>query len=556
MRVLTLAVLLLWAPAWATARGAGPALETCGLEAARSSAGVEEIVWQQFSVAAIRTDATDPVEFRVEFAGTPSSAHIELALGGGNVPLSPVAGNVWSCTLTAAQMLNGYSPIPDANHNFVGFLRVYQGATELLSINLFVNVVDDNVPPVTPIILEEGTAQRSCRVYNQRRPLSYPPSEAEEHALAQDFFAAFGDDFDFINLVYSQPIFLSNRTHEPVQNSVTGIGLAMFDQSAAWGSAGRLLGVTRYPIDTFFDLADEAALHEMGHQWINYSSWPLLAVGSPHWRPGTQARGVMGVSSPFGVGLDFPYDLIPEGGGIYRMEFATYQREYTDLDLYLMGFLPPDSVGSNFVFSDPDQPVCDGCSGPVTFFTVGDVIAAQGARIPDAASSPHAFRVGTIVVTRDRLLDADEMAMFDYWAQRGEATIEVPFSSGFVSGTTKPFYLATRTIGSLETWLDDACGPVAVESAPSPIRASLRLAGPNPVRGETAFEWNQPAAARATLDVFSVSGARIARLADGDFAAGAHRLAWTPGKIGSGVYFATLRLGGKDAGSRRVVVIH
>src|SRR5262249_11973221 len=40
-----------------------------------------------------------------------------------------------------------------------------------------------------------------------------------------------------------------------------------------------------------------------------------------------------------------------------------------------------------------------GCRGTATWWKVSDIEAANGPRIPDAASSPHAFHVGFLLVT-------------------------------------------------------------------------------------------------------------------------------------------------------------
>jgi hypothetical protein len=58
-------------------------------------------------------------------------------------------------------------------------------------------------------------------------------------------------------------------------------------------------------------------------------------------------------------------------------------------------------------------------SGPVITVTVGDVIAAQGLRHPDVSTSQKVFRVATVIVTKDRPLNDDELALFDYFAARG-----------------------------------------------------------------------------------------------------------------------------------------
>lgn len=139
-------------------------------------------------------------------------------------------------------------------------------------------------------------------------------------------------------------------------------------------------------------------------------------------------------------------------------------REYNDLELYLMGLVNPAQVGPHFVFNNQNQAVAPGAilQGPVTNITTSDIIAVNGPRVPAAADSPSNFAIATIVLSKNRLLTVQEMAFFDSMAARGEATVQLPFSSGFSSGLTKPFFVATGTRGTLAAEIPDGCpGDVA-----------------------------------------------------------------------------------------------
>jgi hypothetical protein len=65
-------------------------------------------------------------------------------------------------------------------------------------------------------------------------------------------------------------------------------------------------------------------------------------------------------------------------------------------------------------------------------------------------AAPKFFDIAVVVISRDRLLTDDEMAVLEYFAARGEATTSLPFTAGFARGTTKPFYLATRGLGRVD----------------------------------------------------------------------------------------------------------
>jgi hypothetical protein len=159
----------------------------------------------------------------------------------------------------------------------------------------------------------------------------------------------------------------------------------------------------------------------------------------------------MGYSGTGGEGLNFPFDLTPLGGGNYRLDPSTRQPVFNDLELYLMGMLPASGVSSQFVFNNQSQTLCSGCTltGPVTTVTIANIQSMHGTRVPSYASAQHTFRVATIIMTRNRLLTAREMAFFNYMAARASLTVPVPFSVGFSNGITYPFYAATRRVGCL-----------------------------------------------------------------------------------------------------------
>ncbi len=413
--------------------------------------GPISVQWFSFDPVAISLPATTPVELHVKMLGNPSSVQLDLAAGG-TVTLTAGLGGAWGASLMPSQLLFGYQP-DDVNRNFVGHLRIFQQYTEVLRLNTFINVLDASIPPAT-VASRGPQIHYSNHVVNIWRPdLPLLPPDAlgfseQVRSVANQFYEAFGDDYDFLNVVYSLPSFPKNRFHFQVKNEVRGIGLPVFTQAAVYGSRGRLQGISVFPIDTMFDMAETSALHELGHQWINY-----VAAPGPHWPLSSLARGIMGWNLPTNAqGLQFPFDLIPLGD--YRLQSAEPLRQFTDLDLYLMGLLPADRVGTHVVFPNQNQALCGGCvlHGGLPL-TVQDVMAAHGPRVPDASTSQKQFRVATIVVTRQRPLTDAEMSLFEHFAARGEATGTLPFAIGFEKGTTKPFFLATRGFGTLTTTL-------------------------------------------------------------------------------------------------------
>ncbi len=85
----------------------------------------------------------------------------------------------------------------------------------------------------------------------------------------------------------------------------------------------------------------------------------------------------------------------------------------------------------------------------------------------------------------------------------------------------------------------------SIEPGPA-VALALAPARPNPARGGVVLDFSLAAAGRATLTAFDVSGRRLASLADQEFEAGSHSLAWDlrddAGRpLPPGLVFVTLR---------------
>jgi hypothetical protein len=403
------------------------------------------LVWSPRIVA---SPTTSTVQLKVVTANTVPHAEVALA-SGGNVSMCRTGTHTHQYTFAAADALYDYAT--GDLHNFVGYLEnVLSGRG-----NLFVNVKDVTVPDVAVTTLTPS-AQHATHVANIRYDVvtrgSVLPSD-----VVRTFYDLFPDSYDFVAVV--QPVTsFNNRYYSGVQNDTQGLGLSLFDRSAQYGSAGRLQGIVLFPVSSYFDLGETAASHEIGHRWINFLDSPLLASGEPHWPISSLARGLMGFNIPgSNVGGTFSYVLHEQPSGDYLLECADPIREYLDFDLYLMGLIPPDSVGEHFVFTNQNQGSSVRCGGtllgPVQRFGVADVIATDGARFPAWPTAQRDFRIATIVVSRGRLLTEDEMAFFDHMAARGSATTQLHFTSGFTRGMTKPFYVSTGGRGTLTTTL-------------------------------------------------------------------------------------------------------
>jgi hypothetical protein len=410
------------------------------------AAHAQTVTWYKFDPMAVRTNRTADVVLTLQTSGTLSGVRLDYR-NGGSVTLNQSTPGVWTASVPAAKVLDGYTTA-NVNHNIVGVVRLLDSSGQTLSsLNTVIQVLDDNVPPASVRNLP-SSARATTRILNLNRP---GIDINGVQAAVQQLYGYFHDDYDFVEVVYTEPSYPQNRYHFQVRNDVTGIGAPFLNNAAQYGSAGKLLGITVFPIDDFFDTAETAFSHELGHQWILYLKNASLAPG-PHWPPSTMARGIMGFNIPgSSVGGDFPYTITPVTASTARLNVSTVTKEFSDFDLYLMGFIPASGVAPGIVVQGS---ACDNCVLPSSTITINDVIAVNGVRSPDWVSSKKFFRVATVVVSRDRLLTDDEMTILEYFAARGESDVPLPYTSGLDRGTTKPFNVATRGIGHVDFRLE------------------------------------------------------------------------------------------------------
>ena len=272
------------------------------------------------------------------------------------------------------------------------------------------------------------------------------------------------------------PSVQGNRTHQNIRNDVSGIGLPLSDNSRAFGSAGRLRGYTRFPIPAsgLSDGADFGYQHEIGHQWINYLPLSPFDGGAPHWPVSTLASGIMGWGTA--QGLEFPCDVVSEPTGI-RLVPRRGAATFKDLDLYMMGMLSPDEVGEHLVFTDQRQASGWNCiqnpnqvvDAGVVRVGVKDIVGRLGTRVPDWRTAPKVFRIATVLVTKDDLASADEMAYYAWFAKRAAEQREVAIHTGLVRGTGKPFFVSTGGRGELNSLIARAKADFDVTPQPQTL---------------------------------------------------------------------------------------
>jgi hypothetical protein len=423
------------------------------------------LVYQTFDPMVIPVDSTGDVLYTVCVTGTPTRVVLVMNTPSGtatNLALRDDGtggdlrrgDSVFTGTLRARDVAALLRP-DDVFRAEVGFVEVYDGDTLAIRGNVFADILTVDIP-ILPVTSLAADAQRTDYVVNLVDRGFVLTNGFDIASVLRHFYDLFPDDFDFVNVV-AVPGYFQNRFHFAAKSDVRGIGMTPFDTSRTYGSAGRLLGVTMFPNPIFFDLAEPGFQHELGHQWINFLPFAPLNYVLPHWPLSDLASGIMGFADSLsGQGLQFPCIVTPVPGGA-RLAQQFDPPVFTDLDLYLMGLLPASQVGPHVVFprGTPSSDLFNACaggtwSGTLETVTIADIVRQAGPRVPDAAHSPHSFRVATIIVSPDGLLSRDVMSFYSFFVRRAAVTEEVLCHIGFAKGMAKPFYLSTRGLGTLD----------------------------------------------------------------------------------------------------------
>ncbi|CAM2070476.1 hypothetical protein SCOR_34195 [Sulfidibacter corallicola] len=237
--------------------------------------------------------------------------------------------------------------------------------------------------------------------YQALGPLNPELRQAMMGAVYQHFgdlyhFAVLTSDFTYIEGV--QAFYL------PIRNDVAGIGLENFDRTADFHSAGRLQGLIELgALDKFATggLVDalslrDVLLHELGHRWLAHARF--LDGGSP-------SADLLSGSGHWSYWLDSDASRM-YGHDWARVSDDTWQARgvelrYSDLDLYLMGFLPEDRVAPLTLLrpigtaSPPDSPLSPGREARAAAETIeiDRLTAAMGPREPAYDGRLQSFRV-------------------------------------------------------------------------------------------------------------------------------------------------------------------
>jgi len=304
---------------------------------------------------------------------------------------------------------------------------------------------DTNVPTSGAIVFEQGFVLDETRsVANYVLPLAdynkFLEGEGSLTLVSEKAYQYFKDDFDYIIILSVEAVkppdlFFGRSTL--VQNQVQGLGSSTYNNSAAYGSAGKLKSIIYMPRTEY--IANGPFLHEIAHSWGNKGIIPSTVGG--HWGF-SSAAGQLG-------GFDQIEDL---GGNTYQGKlngqngFGTFANGgngivYGDLELYTMGLIGADELEPIQIAINPEwgQNVGQFTADAIETYTAQDFINEHGARVPSVADSQKAFKALAVVISTESISQEkmDEVTSnLNNFSKQGE-----PDASW---GHLKNFWLATQ----------------------------------------------------------------------------------------------------------------
>lgn len=220
------------------------------------------------------------------------------------------------------------------------------------------------------------------------------------------FRARLPDAFDFLIVTFDPAReLLPVGSHARVRNDVVGLGYPLYHDGYRYGSTTRLRSVIM--LREVRNLRDGPSLHEIAHHWgatllptVQGGHWGFAGVGGQlgGWSPGTLEEvepGRYRGQGPTGM----PFHTVANGGN---------RLPYAPLELYMMGFLPLDSVSPvEVAVNGLPFDMTDGVFLADSIRVVRrDEILGGTERDPSWLEAPRAFRALYVVVSPDPL-DAD-----------------------------------------------------------------------------------------------------------------------------------------------------
>jgi hypothetical protein len=330
-----------------------------------------------------------------------------------------------------------WSNIPEFGNNNSNTIQLvlYNDGTFDLTFNIIDATIASNGSPISVGIHPGGSPNLEIISLSDDLPfsggagvgiyenyLNITQPIVNEVALTQKFYQSFPDDFFqiifFTNFAQTMGGFANERN---IENSVQGIGLDIFDNSALYGSNGILesrcnmnrLGV--WPTNPESRLLGQGNNfltimgQEAGHRWGAFVNF-LDATGNV-------SNLILGrADAHWSYYVDVDHSSL-EGGNwehVFQDLFTTPTRIdfFGDIDEYTMGLRTPEEVKETFYVSSPTNDLPQNraqgtpnqgaeATGRAVTVTIDDIIGAEGPRIPAEPDEEKDLRQAFILIVQN-----------------------------------------------------------------------------------------------------------------------------------------------------------
>jgi hypothetical protein len=300
----------------------------------------------------------------------------------------------------------------------VGVLRKEIPATRMSKLSAAVVVA----PHLINLRTSSPAAQQFVRFGSVNELVLATKSIYQALPDALDFFIFFSTDKIEQLPQLSVANFYSGR-YLTVQVPVTGTGQSPFNNSGAFGSAGRLLGISG--LDAFDrGILSQNATHELIHQWASYTSTSLgLSDSTGHYNNRSNVGSLVG-----------GFKWIDNKDGSFTIDCSQGRNGATSappLDKYMMGLVHGSDVPPLHVYSDSSLPPLFKCAASepvltseiVTTTTIEDIQTLHGIRSPGPAGAQRRFTIGFVAESHDRFLTPTEMTFYETFARHYTAAL-------------------------------------------------------------------------------------------------------------------------------------
>ena len=368
---------------------------------------------------------------------------------------------------------------------FISTVTVFEtnGTQSQFLIHPKVGVLWDTIPLVHTVQLSSNVIAsphllnvRGTNLVTQKFLREYSHSTDE---LTKKIYAVFPDAFDFCflfstyrieDLPYDTSYNLIAGSHQMVKVNYTGTGQSLADNTALFGSAGRLLGLAALDV---YDRGIYAGncVHELLHQWASFMPAFPFSDGA-HYVPRSNAGSLLGGFLWQTNGFGTWTEVCSEG-----INGATH---LDNLDKYLMGLIPTNQVVPMRVYPSSDPPPNAFCgqtiSNVAAITTIQSIVNTYGQRTPGAATSKRDFSLAFLVEGNNRLLNSVELTYYDVLADHFVKLLPQDQPDPYVGFNWAP---VVRFFGEGTTWSSDVLALIAAQitSITALDNGSFRISG-------------------------------------------------------------------------------